>query len=76
MYPTSSVFLSAGGCLTLNPSERRSIHHDMLGNVVNYLLPPSGLELLQGIVGRFLQVDRPEGAILLSAGSDKESGSL
>lgn len=53
----------------------------MLGNVVNYLLPPSGLELLQGIVGcccRFFfflsQVDEPDGTILLDAASDKEIG--
>lgn len=45
----------------------------MLGNVVNYRLPLSGLELLQGIVGKLrLQVDEPKGTIRLSAGSDKE----
>lgn len=41
-----------GDCVTADPfTEGCGIHHDMLGNVVNYLLPPSGLELLQGIVG-------------------------
>lgn len=46
--------LSGGAACPLTPPESRGIHHDMLGNVVNYLVPLSGLELLQGIVVRFV----------------------
>lgn len=41
--PASSVFFSAGGSTwPLTPAESSNIHHDMLGNTVNYLLPLSG----------------------------------
>lgn len=65
--------LSDGDRVTTDPHGGSRIHHHMLGNVVNYRLPLSGLELLQGIVGRLVsQVDRPDGTILLYGGCDKE----
>lgn len=65
--------LSDGDCVTIDPRRGSRIHHHMLGNVVNYRLPLSGLEPLQGIVGCFVsQVDEPDGTILLYGGCDKE----
>lgn len=73
----------AGDRVTADPLRRAAASITALGNVVNYLLPPSGLELLQGIVGCccccwgfffFSQVDEPDETILLDAASDKEIG--